>query len=184
VRPGEHTLKVISDGFHSVTQRVSISTGAEEIVRVSLLRDASSPLWQKPVEAVPTKSASAGSPPTWAWVVGGAGIVALGTAAAFGIDGLVTAGNLNRLCNGNVERCLTTGMPGTVQSNAINLLNSHKDRDLGLFTGFGIAGVMAVTVAAVEVASSRKTPIKRTNALVVSPIMGPRLGGVMLGGMF
>ncbi|APR79320.1 Hypothetical protein A7982_04667 [Minicystis rosea] len=180
LRPGEHTIKVVADGFRAATKTVSVGAGAEETVRLVLDREAAAPVWQKPVDVVPARAAASG-PPAWAWVIGGAGIVALGTAAAFGIDGLMTAKNLDNLCNGNLAKC---AVPNQGQADAIALVNAHKNRDLGLFIGFATAGAVGVGVGLGRVLSSPKAPSKSAGSLVLSPLAGPGLGGAALGGQF
>ncbi len=113
--------------------------------------------------------------------MGVAGGVALGTAIGFGIDGLVTRGNLDSLCGGNLARC---PVANTAQAQAINQINAQKNRDLGLFVGLGVAGAAAFTVGLVKVVSNSKTAPKSTGSLVLSPLAGPGLGGAMLGGRF
>src|SRR5262249_15392681 len=94
IRPGEHTFKVVADGYVGAERKVNVGAGADETVHINLAREPAAPVWQKPVDAVPVaQAAPVRGPPAWAWVVGGAGVVALGTAAAFGVDGLVTNNN-------------------------------------------------------------------------------------------
>lgn len=179
IRPGEHTFKVVAEGFVGTERKVNVGAGSDDTVHIALAREPAARVWQKPVEAAP---APAGGPPrpVWGWFVGGAGIVALGTAAAFGIDGLITTHSLNNLCNGNLARCT---VPTQGQADAINALNGHKNRDLGLFIGFGAAGVVGVTAGLVGVLSSPKVKTK-TGSLVLAPIAGPGVGGAALGGRF
>lgn len=177
LKPGEHTIKVIADGFLASTKTIQLAAGADETLRLSLGREDAAALWKKPVEVVPAKST--GGTRTWAWVVGGAGVVLLGTAAAFGIDGLITTSNLRTLCGGDIARC---PVPNQGQADAVSLVNGHKNRDLGLFIGFATAGVVGVGVGLGGVLRAPKAPA--ATGLVVSPIAGPGLGGAALGGTF
>jgi hypothetical protein len=179
LRPGEHTIKVVADGFVATTQKLTVGPGTDETVRIALVREAQAPLWQKPVEVVPAKVSNAGAP-AWAWGVFGAGVVAIGTAAAFGADGLVTTNKLNSLCGGNLGACKVSS---TSQAQATDLLNGEKNRDLGLTIGFGVAGVVGVTVGLVKALGGRKAQEKTEGTLVV-PVVGPHLGGLALGGAF
>ena len=181
LRPGEHTVKVVAEGFLATTQKVTLGAGADETVQVTLSREPAAPIWAKPVDAVPIQAGPRSGPPVWAWVVGGAGVVALGAAVGFGADGLITKSNLDNLCSGNLSTCKVAT---PAQSQAITQINAQKDRDLGLFVGLGTAGAAAFTVGLVRVLSGPKAPEKSTGALVVSPIAGPGLGGASLGGRF
>jgi hypothetical protein len=182
LRPGEHTFKVVADGFVGAERKVNVGPGVAETTHIALVREPAAPVWQKPVDVMPvSQAAPAGGPPAWAWVVGGAGIVALGTAIGFGIDGVVTKNNLGSLCAGDIATCKVSTQ---AQADAVNQFNAQKNRDLGLFIGLGVAGATLFTVGLVKVVSGRKAPQKDAAALVLGPIAGPRLGGASLGGSF
>jgi tetratricopeptide (TPR) repeat protein len=48
LRPGEHEVKLVADGYLAETRRVNVEGGAQQIVTIKLRRDPNSPLWQRP----------------------------------------------------------------------------------------------------------------------------------------
>jgi tetratricopeptide (TPR) repeat protein len=48
LRPGDHTIKVVADGYFEQTKKISLKAGARQIAAVALRRDPDSPLWQRP----------------------------------------------------------------------------------------------------------------------------------------
>ena len=48
LRPGEHTIKVVADGYFEQTKKITLKAGAREVAAVGLQRDPDSPLWQRP----------------------------------------------------------------------------------------------------------------------------------------
>jgi hypothetical protein len=180
LRPGEHTVKVVADGFAAATQKLTVGPGADEALRISLTREPAAPLWQRPVQLVPGRAAPPSGPPAWAWAVGGAGVVALGTAAVFGVDGLVTTSALKTVCSGNLSRCVVANQ---AQADTVSVVNGHKDRDLGFFLGFGAAGVAGVSVGLAQILRSPRAAAP-AEGLVLVPVAGPRVGGAALGGRF
>jgi hypothetical protein len=184
LKPGEHKVKVVASGFVEKTQPLTLGAGADETVRITLAREEKAAQWQKPVTIVPVKPAAAPAPPKtpkWPWVIGGLGFGALGAAAAFGIDGLLTNSDLDELCNGNLAQC---EVPTQTQADAMGLANAQKNRDLGFFIGFAAVGVIGVTAGLVGMSNSSKTPAQTTTGLVVVPMAGPGLGGMAVGGRF
>ncbi len=180
-RPGEHPRKVVADGFVATTQKVTAAPGSDETLHVKLTREPAAPIWQKPAEVGPSVGrSSAGGAPAWAWVLAGTGAAALGAAAGFGADGLVTVHNLDSLCNGNLTTCRVSS---AMQASTTDLLNAQKDRDLALTVGFGAAGVVGVAVGLAKALGGPKAQA-RTEGVVVIPMAGPRLAGAAVGGRF
>lgn len=84
--------------------------------------------------------------PAWVWVTGGLGLASLGVAAGFGIDGLNALAEQVEQCGPDRRDC-----PPSYNADASN---ARKDRGLGLFVGFGLAGAAAVTAAVVGLVQS------------------------------
>jgi hypothetical protein len=48
LRPGEHAIRVVADGYFTEVKKVDVKAGGEERLTVKLRRDPSSPRWAKP----------------------------------------------------------------------------------------------------------------------------------------
>jgi hypothetical protein len=48
LRPGEHPIKVVADGYFPETRQAKLARGASEVISIPMRRDPSSPLWRKP----------------------------------------------------------------------------------------------------------------------------------------
>lgn len=48
LRPGEHVIRVVADGYFDQLKKVTLSSGAREVTPVKLTRDPDSPVWAKP----------------------------------------------------------------------------------------------------------------------------------------
>ncbi|WP_433928225.1 PEGA domain-containing protein [Sorangium cellulosum] len=48
LRTGEHSIKVVADGYFDRAQKVSVKAGDDKALSIQLERDPSAPLWQKP----------------------------------------------------------------------------------------------------------------------------------------
>lgn len=48
LRPGEHAIKVVADGYFDEAQKVNVKAGDEKTLTVELKKDPSSPLWREP----------------------------------------------------------------------------------------------------------------------------------------
>jgi hypothetical protein len=48
LRPGEHPIKVVADGYFPEERQVKLARGASEVISIPMRRDPSSPLWRKP----------------------------------------------------------------------------------------------------------------------------------------
>ena len=62
--------------------------------------------------------------------------------------------------------------------------NARKNRDLGLFIGLGSAGLVAVTVAIVEIARSTAAKRRSERRATASPWFAPGAGGLGVVGRF
>jgi hypothetical protein len=163
VDPGEHQLAAEAPGYERWASVVVAREGERSVAALTLV----------PRRPPPPRTPPPGRPtPVWAWVTGGAGVVSLGVAAGFGVHGLAVMGKLDAICSGHLSPCM-----GSSPYGVLHPLNVDKDRDLALFIGLGLAGAASVTVALGTTLGSGKTK----GAIVVTPVMGPKIGGASLG---
>jgi hypothetical protein len=126
VDPGPHTITVQAPGYRTRTQSATITATGETRVEVGALEKedaAPAPPAPEPTTPAPTEAAAtpqsgptpvAESPPatgssrTLAWIVGGAGVVALGVGAGFGFDALSLKGQADSHCPN--RQCDPTGL--------------------------------------------------------------------------
>jgi hypothetical protein len=184
VDPGPHTVSATAPGRVPWTSTVELEEGPVLVVAVPALVPAAEPgadgAVPRSVSAVTERGRELAHrpPPTWAWVAGGAGLVALGVAAGFGADGLSAKTTLDALCKGHLSPC--AGYSAT----ELDPLNARKDRGLALFLGFGAVGVAATTLGAVGLAHGHRASADAGNEVVVLPALGPGLAGAAATGRF
>lgn len=137
---------------------------------------------------MPTAFAAKETPtgPTWPWVVGGLGLVSLGVAVGFGVDGLAATDALINHCGPDYATQPCRESVGTYDPTGDN---SRKNLDLGMFIGLASVGVAAVTAAVigrVTIAPSRQTT--RTTAPPARVTLAPQFtassAGLSLRGEF
>jgi hypothetical protein len=90
-----------------------------------------------------------GGVPAWAWAVGGAGVALVGVSLGFLIDERLAQANIDTHCPGG-QACLV----GFDASGA----NARLDRDLGVFVGVGVLGLLAVGAAITGIATAPQRP--------------------------
>lgn len=90
LREGAHTIEIAAEGFVSQTRSVTLETGARQALRVTLVRDDSSPLWRKPSRVV------------------------VDFAAAFALAPVGVAGDIGETCTAGCSSSLGLGVHGTL----------------------------------------------------------------------
>lgn len=94
VSPGEHVVRIEAPGFAPLERRVVVQSKERALLRFDLSRETA-----KPLPPTPRPAPIAERPiPTATWILGGAALVALGTAAAFGHAGRVEQVTLEAGC--------------------------------------------------------------------------------------
>ncbi|AKT38158.1 PEGA domain-containing protein [Chondromyces crocatus] len=202
VNPGEHTVVVSAEGFLDGSRTVAVREGESLPVELSL-DPARRPSRREEafVSLVPTGEESAlhvsskgpasrsdatetrTEVPSWAWLSGSVGLVALGVGVAFTIDHAATRATVAADCPMN--SCL---WPHYDDARAMNL-ERRWNRSLGLAIGCGVAGVLGVGTAIYGVASAGAGGAQRTDdnarrRVSVVPWASQEGGGVSVGGRF
>jgi hypothetical protein len=149
VDPGPHALTATATGKRTWQSSVNVQAGAGVVtVTVPMLEDeAPSPTPPPAVEqARPAPVVVKPTTRTWPWVIGASGLALLGAAAGFGADGLAAQSRLRQHCGPSfgTQPC---AVPPSVYDPTGD--NARKNRDLGLFIGFGVAGAGAVAASIV-----------------------------------
>ncbi len=183
--PGTRTIVVKAPGFLTVEKKVTLAEAQTVPIEITLVPDGHPPL-----KKVGPGTGPGGQPvddpsqykvPTWAWVSGGVGVVALGVGAYFLADYVSVSGKVGSDCPNNI--CPKTIPNGSEQSNL-----DTWNRDVGAAIGLGAVGVTAVTIGIVGIARTKHAPKQppKTGSVHVdfAPWMGPGLGGGALTGTF
>jgi hypothetical protein len=191
IDPGEYVMTAETPGKKSWTGSVTIAIGdAPATIEIPVLVDelpptaGNVPLAPKLPQAQPLRPADKHEPTsvdsgarTRSWIIGAGGIAALGVAAGFGINGQLAQKELEAMCSaGPHTPCTGHG------ADEINPLNAQKNLGLGMFIGFGAAGVVGVLVGVDGIVNRRKMLPANTSVLV--PIVGTGFGGVVVQGHF
>lgn len=150
VDAGEHEIVAEAPGHRPFRQRFEIKESTLRVITIDLVSDSEADVREGPLRA-----------PTWAWIAGGAGLAFLGAAAVFRVDQAFVEGRQEGKCNGDVR----AGCP-PVSTYDPSQDNDRKNRDFGLFVGFGAAGALAVAASVIGVVSASR-PAKAPVATVL-----------------
>jgi hypothetical protein len=102
--PGEHTLRFVADGRAPVEQKVLVVEGEKtRIISVTLPPIATNEVRPAARATVPGPAEPTRSVPTASWILGGLGVVALGSFAYFGATALSQRGKLEA-CDPNCRQ--------------------------------------------------------------------------------
>jgi hypothetical protein len=180
VDPGAHVIAASAPGFATAEKRVELRETATLPVELTLqsgvpgvkgppgvtqapttrgTRAPSSPVADEPPPPPPRRV------PTWAWVSGGAGVVALGASIGFAVD------------YGNVRSAVTSACPNDTCQGHLPAQLGHWNRDLGLFVGLGAVSVAALATALVGVVRKPGAPQVSAVSAMFSPWLAPPTAG-------
>jgi hypothetical protein len=159
VDPGEHVVAAAAAGFRGERRTVRVDEGATVPVRLTLS-----------AEEAPGREI-----PTWAWVSGGAGVVALGVGIAFAVDYASVRGTVGEDCPGDV--CDLRRYDDA----AVADLKSRWNRDIGLALGLGGAALAGIGAAVYGIVTAEgPTP----PGAGITPWIGPDAAGLTFGRTF
>lgn len=184
--PGEHVVRFEMAGAAAVEQKVVIRQGEKDRKLSASFEKAPSPLPPALPAAVPPPRTLAAPVPTpraagvplWAWISGGAGVVALGISAGFGVSALDAQSKLVTACGGDPARC-----PASTKAETIPLADQ---RTLGrnIFLGLGGVAALGIGVAVVGIVTRPSRASTADTSLVLAPFTSPSGGGVEMQGRF
>lgn len=170
VDPGEHVVRATAPGMVAWEQHVTASKGASVSVDVPALAraagvsDATEERRAVGPDAAPARSETGGAARTAAWVVGGAGVVALGIGTYFGLHAISLRQQSDDKCPN--DRCTPEG---------VSLNDSAKSSALGADIGVGIGIAALVTSVYLFVKSSPSTAsdARASRGEPIVPVVGP-----------
>jgi hypothetical protein len=164
--PGEHDLRVVAlDGRSATAKLVALEGQKNRLVRLDL--PAAAPSTEPaPEEPAPVPTDHTSSVPTAAWVLGGVGVVALGSFGYFALRGKSRENDLE-------ERCA----PNCSDSEADELFRNYLIADISL--GVGVAALGAATYLVVTSSGKGKSEADRV-AIRVAPARGGAALGMRL----
>lgn len=185
VDPGEREIVAEAPGYHPERRRVTVTEGATERVEIALMPSAPA-VHEDPERPVKERPHEASGPPVWALATGAGGLAMLGIAVAFRMDQLSVEGYQRGVCGGDVE----AGCPASYTKPLADADNTRKNRDFGLFIGFGVGGFLGVgaAVAGILTAPPRGRSVSATRAtaplITARPWASPSGAGAALRGAF
>lgn len=165
VDPGPHVVEAIR-GDDTVRRTIRLEEGAKETVTLDFEAE--------PEPAAPPPAAEKkASNDVWPWVIGGVGVVSLGASGVFYLQKRSAMDDLDAVCGPNRDQC-----PASSHAR----FEDAKRYDT-LATVTGVVGVVAVgtAVTLLLTGKEKKAP---ASAMVVTPQVGARAGGVVLDGRF
>lgn len=178
VDPGPHTITVRAPGYRNEQRTITALESQVAELEITLVPLPKEERVQQ--EEVPGAPETQGVQlPTWTIGVGAGSLVLLAVAAAFRIDQSRIEGEQYGRCRGDVRE----GCPANYDP---SVDNARKNRDFGLFVGFGGAGLLALG-GAVAGALIAKPSASKTNAVLSTPIQpwfGHKSAGATFGGHF
>lgn len=185
VEAGAHTLLFQAPGMISVTRTVTAGATPDEIaVPVPVLEPVAAPtpapIVVEPATPVAAPAAHPSSTRTIGYVLGGAGVVALGIGGVFGVHTLSEKSDATTACGGQGTACPTVGQTQAAQKD----LDSARSSALvsTVFIGVGVAAVASAVYLIVT--GAPRAEAATTAALRVAPSVTPAGAGLSLAGHF
>jgi hypothetical protein len=192
--PGEHVVRFEMASATTIEQKVLIRQGEKNRrLSASFKKALPLPLPPQPLTAppakptvlaapetpvVPTPSPRRGGVPVWAWVSGGAGVVALGVSAGFGASALSAHSKLVTACGGDPARC-----PKSTEGETRPLAD-QRTLDRNVFLGLAAAGVVGISAAMIGIATAPSKASTPRTSFLFAPYGSPSGGGLALQGQF
>jgi len=161
--PGQHSVELVeSDGSKSVHKFLLAEREQSRVIDIHGAQRAAVSSSPKPGSDAPQRSSSGFSPPSGAWVLGGVGVLALGSFTYFGLHAKHQLDDLKHSCS-----------PTCSSSQTQSGRNSAKVADVSL--GVGVAALLSA-VAWTLLAPNASKPTESARLDVVAT----RSGGVAL----
>ena len=176
VNPGPHTISATAPRRSAWSVEVTVGKEADtksiSIPALAAAQEGSAAATPAAQSPSPDAPAASGGVPTWAWVVGGAGVAMVAASVIFRVDQADAASTLDHECGEDRSACW--------EGYDYDADHAREERDFGLFLGFGAAGVVALGVAVVAILTAPPATTRRASAPRLEPFgaVGPsRVGG-------
>jgi hypothetical protein len=181
--PGEHVVRFEMAGAAAVQQKVLIRQGEKNRKLSVSFEKAPPPMPPALPAAVPPLTLATPTPrtagvPLWAWISGGAGLVALGVSAGFGVSALDAQSKLVTACGGDPARCPVSTRFETVP------LADQRTQGRNVSIGLGAVAVVGLGVAVVGIVTRPSRASTADTSFVLAPVSSPSGGGVEMQGRF
>jgi hypothetical protein len=194
VRSGRHVILFAAEGMQP--QRLSVSAGGEgAIVNVAVPALTAAPSEQAPAPASSSNAPAVGgeqaqqttSSQSW-WttqrtigvVAGGAGVIAIGVGAFYGLTAISQKSTADSACGGSGGNCTSQPRADAANHDVQTADGNATKSDIGLGIGIAALAVGAYLVLTGAPAS----PPADTASIRVGPEVGPGNGGFSLSGRF
>ncbi|MFO0608502.1 MAG: hypothetical protein U0324_35380 [Polyangiales bacterium] len=180
VGPGTHRIGAAREGFGAADEELTVASGEERVVRLSLrpLAPVAPALVVSPVAPAPTPSdggAAGGAMRTLAWVAGGSALALFGAGAAAFVLRESAVARFN-----DDARCLLDNGMTRAQNCAADESTAHTAGAVG-WAAVAVGGALAVTSAVLFLTAPRAP---RESARRLGCGVGPGTLGVSCGGTF
>jgi hypothetical protein len=196
--PGERLVRFEMIGAEAVEQKVIIQQGEKNRkLTVSFPKTAPSLPLVLPPTAPPPRALAASKPvdvprpvdtpkpvsrsggvPLWAWISGGAGVVALGVGAGFGVSALEAQSELNTKCGGDATHC-----PDSIKAET-GPLADRRNLGRNVFIGLEAAAAVGIGLAVIGIARAPSRASSPRKSVIWAPFASPFGGGVEMQGQF
>lgn len=187
--PGAHTFEASAPGFLKEKRELSLKEGEVANLEITLKpepktqitdtklepKDKPLPVPDKPKPIEPEPAQSGGA--LWPYVVGGAGLLAIGGGVYFRLDQAKAEQNLVDNCG--KELVCDPNRPYRPDED-----NARKNRDFYAFVGLTAVGAVGVVAAVIGIATAKPAKKQQTQSLVLSPALGRSASGLVLRGAF
>lgn len=190
--PGSHTFEATAPGFTKETREISLKEGESASLEIALKPEPKQtgpdkPVPDKPVPSKPVPDKpkpvepGVGGGAVWPYVVGGAGLLAVGGAVYFRLDQAKAEQNLIDNCG--KELVCDPNRPYRPDED-----NARKNRDFYAFAGLTAVGAVGIVVAVIGIATGKPAKKPQAQSLVLVPILAPKeargASGFVLRGAF
>jgi hypothetical protein len=192
--PGDHVVRFETAGSDPIEQKVTLRKGEKDRKLSASFKKAlpakpiapppavspATPLLLPTPDATPRPAPSSGGVPIWAWVSGGAGVVALGISVGLDVHAANLHSEVVKMCGGDAAVCPPTTITMTVTAP----LAHDRDQFRNIGIGLGVAGVVGLGAAILGIVTAPSKPSAPRTSLSLAPCGSPSSGGLMLQGQF
>ena len=151
--PGAVVVEVLAPGYAPLRAEAMARPGQREVVSMPRLIPVELPQPQ-PGGTFGSPLAAAEPAPHWPWVVGGAGVAALGVGAALGVNALSSNAAALRLCANRTRSCPTE---------AVREADKRDRLAIASTIGVGV-GLSALVVAGWQLLNGQRQPVRDDTA--------------------
>jgi hypothetical protein len=194
INPGEHVVRFETAGAEAIEQKVTLRKGEKMRKLSASFKKAlpTEPIAQQAAISPPTllplptpdaaqqPAHPGGGVPTWAWISGGVGVVALAISVGLDVHAIALNSKVVENCEGHDAKCDGSSFNETVTTPIAH----DRDRYRAFGIGLGAAGVVGITSAILGIATAPSKPSAARTSFSLAPHGSPSGGGLVLQGQF